>query len=68
MLKIDFRQYQQIRSLSEGDRKAVICVPGTAEADRLSARREAAKLLSGLIGSDCGTNLTESGGICKKRH
>ena len=63
MLKIDFRQYQQIRRISEHGRNAVMCISPRSESNMLSARREAANLLSRVIGNDCAGKMSDSGDI-----
>ena len=67
MLKIDFRQYQQTQRAEKAGKKAILCMPARSSTEVLSARREAAKLLSGLLGNNRTEKTEESAGICKKQ-
>lgn len=68
MLKPDFRQYEQSRSVTMQARTVCLWTPRRSAFETLTARREAANLLLHAIGNSYTENMADFSEICKNRH
>ena len=68
MLKPDFRQYEQSKSVTVQARTACLWVPRRSSFETLTVRREAVNQLLQVIGNSNTEIMVNCSGICKNSH